>query len=107
MAELKCTVETCCFNSNHNCCKGDIMVGGKHAMKSDDTSCESFCDHKRESFKNATEHPSKTIGIDCEADNCKYNNNYRCVAERVEIRGNSACTCKETACATFRSNCNC
>ena len=85
MAELKCTVETCCFNSNHNCCKGDIMVGGKHA----------------------TEHPSKTIGIDCEADNCKYNNNYRCVAERVEIRGNSACTCKETACATFRSNCNC
>lgn len=103
MAELKCGVETCCYNRQNCCSKGDIMVGGKHAVRSDDTCCESFADHKRDSFRNATEHPSMTIGIDCEADKCIYNSNYKCVAGHVDIKGNRANTSKETACATFRA----
>lgn len=102
MAELKCGVETCCYNQNHNCSRGDIMVGGKHATRCDDTCCESFSDHKNETYRNALEHPSRTIGIDCEADHCKYNNNYRCVAAYVEIKGNNACSCGETKCETFK-----
>ena len=31
MAELQCTVENCSYNKETYCCKGDIMVGGKHA----------------------------------------------------------------------------
>ena len=75
MAQLKCEVNNCAYNDSCLCCKGDIMVGGKHACCDDETCCESFVDEKRDSFTSALDHPSKTISIDCE--------------------------CRETACATF------
>ena len=80
---------------------GDIMVGGKHASCSAETCCESFTEKKGDSFKSAVEHPSEYISIDCEAAKCMYNENYKCTASRVDIRGCGACDCKETACATF------
>ena len=40
MAQLDCSVDNCIYNKEECCCKGDIMVGGKHADKKDDTSCE-------------------------------------------------------------------
>ena len=42
MAELKCTAVNCTYNKEKLCSKGDIMVGGKHACKMDETCCESF-----------------------------------------------------------------
>ena len=33
MADLKCVVENCTYNKDCLCSKGDIMVGGKHAME--------------------------------------------------------------------------
>ena len=104
MADLKCTVDNCVYNSQHLCSKGDIMVGGKHACKVEETCCESF-DQRREghdSFKNSTCHPTKTISIDCEAVKCMYNANYKCTADHVDIKGCGACGCRETACATFK-----
>ena len=103
MADLKCVVESCTYNKDCLCIKGDIMVAGKHACNCDDTCCESF-DHKREgadSFTSSIAHPSKTISIDCEAVKCVHNSNYKCVADHVDIKGCGACDCKETACATF------
>lgn len=104
MAELKCAAEKCTYNKDRLCCKGDIMVGGSSARKEDDTCCESFA-LKREgmdAFSNAMSRPGKMISIDCEAVKCVYNNNYKCIAEHVDIKGNGACDCKETACATFK-----
>jgi len=101
MADLKCAVQNCSYNSNDCCCKGDIMVGGKHASCSEDTCCESFAEKTGDSFKSAVEHPSQYISIDCEAGKCMYNENYKCTASHVDIRGCGACDCKETACATF------
>lgn len=104
MAELKCAVENCTYNDQHLCCKGDIMVGGKHACDCEGTCCESFA-QKREgtdSFKSSTSHPSPTISIDCEATHCIYNSNYKCSAEHVDIKGCGACDCKATECATFQ-----
>ena len=101
MAELKCAVQNCSYNANERCSKGDIMVGGKHASCSAETCCESFTEKKGDSFKSAVEHPSEYISIDCEAAKCMYNENYKCTASRVDIRGCGACDCKETACATF------
>ncbi len=102
MSELKCVVDSCCYNDNCRCSKGDIMVGGKHAACSEDTCCESFAEQKRDSFRNATEHPSLHIGIDCEATKCMYNENYKCSASHVDIKGSGACDCHETACGTFK-----
>lgn len=101
MAELKCSVENCSYNKSRYCCKGDIMVGGKHADCTDDTCCESFLQDGRDHYTSSLEHPSKIISIDCEAANCMYNRNYKCTADHVDIKGCGACDCKETACATF------
>ena len=87
MAELKCAVQNCSYNANERCSKGDIMVGGKHASCSAETCCESFTEKKGDSFKSAVEHPSEYISIDCEAAKCMYNENYKCTASRVDIRG--------------------
>ena len=103
MAELKCAVENCTYNKEHLCCKGDIMVGGKHACKEEDTCCESFAERKgaQDSYTSSLSHPGSVISIDCEAVKCVYNSNFKCVAEHVDIKGVGACDCKETACATF------
>ena len=91
MAQLTCGAQACSYNQDNCCCKGDIMVG-----------CESF--HKRDgsSFVSAISHPSPTISIDCEAVKCIYNADYRCKAEKVAIKGNSANSSMETVCATFK-----
>lgn len=101
MAELKCGVENCGYNQDCYCCKGDIMVGGQHACDCGDTCCESFLQRKEDSYTSSLCHPSRTISIDCEAANCKYNSNYKCYAEHVDIKGCGAADCKETECATF------
>lgn len=102
MAELKCGVETCTYNKDKYCCKGDIMVGGRQAQQSQDTCCESFRGMGGERFTSALEHPSKTISIDCEAEKCVYNSNYKCYAENVKIGGSHAGDSKETVCETFK-----
>ncbi len=101
MAELKCGVTNCTYNSDRCCCKGDIMVGGSEACKQDDTCCESF---REESGNRATNsmNPCRTISIDCDAVKCIHNNNYKCHADHVDIKGCGACDCRETACATFQ-----
>ena len=104
MAELKCVAEKCVYNKNNLCSKGDIMVGGKHAEAIDDTCCESFMEKKgdRESYTSSTSHPRSYISIDCEATKCAYNQNFKCVAEHVNIKGCDAHKSGETACATFK-----
>lgn len=102
MAELRCQADTCTYNKEKCCCKGDIMVGGKHAECCDETCCESFFQKRGEGMTNATSHPSPTISVDCEASKCVYNANYKCTAERVEISGSGADTSRETCCSTFK-----
>lgn len=106
MAELKCSAKNCMYNADSLCAKGDIMVGGKRADSKSDTSCESFS-KKREnetSFTSSLSHPSRTISIDCEAEKCIYNSNYKCKAEHVDINGLNATSNMETACNTFRES---
>lgn len=102
MACLVCGVTNCTYNEAQYCCKGDIMVGGKHACKEEDTCCDSFRENTKDTFKSALEHPSSTIHIDCEVEKCVYNSNYRCHADNVTIKGNGAANPKETLCATFK-----
>ena len=103
MAELKCGARSCIYNKEHLCSKGDIMVGGKYADKFEDTCCESFAARKegKDVYTSSLSHPSVVISIDCEAVKCVYNQNYKCVAEHVDIRGGHAGESKGTACATF------
>ena len=63
MTDLKCSVENCVYNKSECCCKGDILVGGKHAENKDDTCCESFAQEGKDHVTSALEHPSKMISI--------------------------------------------
>lgn len=103
MAELKCAAESCTYNKEKLCCKGDICVGGHHAHEENDTCCESFVQKRegQDAFTNALA-PDKRISIDCEAVKCVYNSNCKCVAEHVDIKGSGACDSGDTACATFK-----
>ena len=102
MAELCCSVANCTYNNQCYCCKGDICVGGERAHKDEDTCCESFVQRREGSYTSSLEHPSRIISIDCEAADCVYNEDYKCTAEHVDIKGCGACDCRETACGTFR-----
>lgn len=102
MSELTCGVTNCTYNKDYCCCKGDIMVGGKHADSCDNTCCESFHKRSTDTFTSAVSHPGKIVSIDCEAVKCIYNSNYRCNAEHVDIKGGNAGTSMETLCATFK-----
>ena len=57
MAELKCAVDNCTYNSDRLCCKGDILVGGKNARKEDETCCESFRQRKENTASNSMNCP--------------------------------------------------
>ena len=102
MAELKCGVDSCSYNKEKCCCKGDIMVGGKHADCCNDTCCESFAQKKDYSYTSSLEHPCRTISIVCEAVKCVYNSNYKCHAEHVDIKGGGANSSAGTECSTFK-----
>ncbi len=103
MAELCCKVKSCVYNNDECCCKGDILVGGRHAKEICETACESFVDRNGNTYTSAMDHPSHTIQIDCEAEKCAYNRNYKCHADSVEIGGKcDSCCCGDTSCSTFR-----
>ena len=78
------------------------MVGGSRACDCEETCCESFSKRRDGAYVSSLDHPCRTISIDCEAEKCKYNSNYKCHAEHVDIRGGGASDCKQTQCATFR-----
>lgn len=103
MTELQCLVENCTYNRETYCCKGDITVGGKKACCEDETCCESFVQRREgsDSYTNAIDHAGKAIAIDCKAEKCVYNDDCKCTADHVDIKGCGACSCSETACATF------
>ncbi len=102
MAELCCSVENCTYNDQLLCCKGDINVGGEQACREEDTCCESFIQRREGAYVSSISHPSRVISIDCEATKCVYNEDYKCQADHVDIRGCGADDCRETACGTFK-----
>ena len=102
MAELCCSVENCAYNDQCYCCKGDINVGGENADRVEATCCESFRERREGAYTSALDHPSRIISIDCEATRCVFNEDYKCQADHVDIRGCGAKGCRETSCATFK-----
>lgn len=102
---LECTAEDCFYNKSQCCCKGDIEVKGKSAKTSSETCCHSFKPQGEGSYANAHTNasPDRGVEIGCEVDNCVYNDDHRCFAERIGIAGVNASTSSETQCATFRA----
>ncbi len=105
MTQLKCSAQTCMYNEDQYCCKGDIMVEGKNAKEPSGTCCASFRERTEGSMRNAISHPSRNIEVDCEAKDCVYNDSCKCTAESINIAGSHACHCGDTECARFECEC--
>lgn len=101
---LDCYVTSCVYNSDRCCGKGDIVVQGKEAKKNKETCCGSFKERSSQTT-NAVGNLTKDIAIVCEAENCRFNEEKNCTAERISVAGANACECKETECASFDCGC--
>ena len=102
MAELKCTAENCTYNCESYCSKGDILVGESMQGYQTQVTCDSFREKGMvDSFSSSLEHPCETISIDCEADKCIFNSNYKCVAKQGDIKGLGSGSAQ---CATYQAS---
>ena len=101
MTKLDCSVKNCVHNSDNCCCKEAIVVDGRKAKECCETCCGSFSENDGGMFKNLCKTPDKSLKIDCEAVNCKHNEDRRCMAGHVGIIGDGASEAGQTECATF------
>ena len=101
MTQLKCSAQTCMYNEDHYCCKGDIMVEGRDAKEPAGTCCASFRERIGETTSNSMAHPCREIDVDCEAVQCCFNDDCKCSADEIGIAGSHACQCDDTECASF------
>jgi hypothetical protein len=102
MTELSCSAVNCFYNKDHLCSKGDIMVEGKGATSEGDTFCSSFREKGCGCTNSSSEHASRMIDVDCEAEKCTYNEDCKCHAMKIGIGGAGATQCHQTECATFK-----
>ena len=105
MPELVCSAQSCVYNNAMYCSRGDIEVGGRNATVCQDTCCESFKERGEGTMSNSTGCGCTKIGVDCKAQNCTFNDNCKCEAGDIHIAGDSACSCQETECSSFRCGC--
>lgn len=106
MPELKCTVQTCMHNKDFYCALDKIQVGGSSAKNAEETCCDSFEERKgstQNSYGNsAGQTASACSSVDCQATQCRYNDNCQCHAGKISVEGSNACQCGQTECATFK-----
>lgn len=88
MTDLYCSVVNCANNQDNCCCRPDIMVGGPDSRSSKQTYCANFLDESEDAPKNAVDNetPNPSLDVHCEVENCTYNRDAACVADRVDIR---------------------
>ena len=100
MTNLICNVESCIHNNSACCCKEGITVGGSEASSASATCCDSF-EEKHGAFTSNFEAPHGSLNVQCEAENCTYNNCKMCEAEDISIEGGAATSQTGTECASF------
>lgn len=105
MPILDCTVTTCHYNVDERCSLGKIKVEGKNADTTEETACGSFKARKDNRCTNVTGMPDANCSVDCAAEHCKYNEDCKCHAENIGIKGSNACECRDTECGTFSCTC--
>ena len=105
MAKISCEVLGCEYNCDGGCRLDTIKVEGEDAVVSDETVCESYTDKKEKGCVNCT--PSNcacnNAEVECDAEECKYNSDCLCTADRITVGCQNAHCCEETACLTFKA----
>ena len=102
MTVLDCNVVNCMYNQDNSCKRQDIMVEGRNAHVSSETSCGSFAPRGCGcSVQNSSCNCKKDTEVACEAVECIYNRSSKCSAKHIGISGGHADNSKETECGSF------
>ncbi len=103
MARISCEVYNCEYNCDGGCRLDTIKVEGEDATVSDETACESYTDRNEKGCVNCT--PASCAcnnsEVECDAVECKYNDDCYCTADRIKVGSSSAHRKDETECMTF------
>ncbi|MGN0382752.1 MAG: DUF1540 domain-containing protein [Eubacterium sp.] len=105
MPILDCSVSTCYYNKQNQCCLGDIKVEGESATNSERTACNSFRERGEDTYSNTCGcgiEPETVIQVDCDAIKCVYNEDRKCKADHIGIAGAGAKHYTETECSSFK-----
>ncbi len=104
MPNITCEVTKCYYNKEGGCIREEITIEGESAVVSDETMCQSYADSKEEARYNScscTTGACNCTDVECTAENCKYNNDGECDADKIEVGTSSSSCCRETECETF------
>lgn len=106
MTDLYCGVSGCANNSERQCCRPDIMVGGPDSNHAKQTYCANFQDRSEGAAQDSidNESPNPSLDIHCEVANCSFNRDRECYADHVDIRTTQVNGGQiKTECATFET----
>lgn len=104
MTKILCEVEKCYYNKQGGCIRERISVDGKNACEPKETMCESYTDNKHTAAQNGCichDNACDLSNISCSANNCKYNRNGSCNADKILVGTSTADCCNKTECETF------
>lgn len=103
MAKISCEVYNCNYNCDGGCRLETIKVEGENAGTSEETVCESYTDRNEKGCVNCTPRDCACMSseVECDAEECKYNSDCICTADRITVGCSDACCCSDTECKTF------
>jgi hypothetical protein len=78
-------------------------VDGEKAKGAEDTCCASFDESKGGIFTNLFKTPETRLEVTCDAVSCIHNEEHRCAASQISIRGDGANDYGQTECSTFKA----
>ena len=104
MTRISCQVTKCEYNIDGGCKLNKIEVGSESARMTEETKCESYTPAGKSTTNSCgcRKDACDISEIKCSAENCKFNNDKVCEANRVEISPCNTGNCGETECNTFK-----
>jgi hypothetical protein len=78
-------------------------LGEGLSVESEDTLCSSFDERDENGARNEYETKNLALSVECEAVNCRFNEDLKCRAKHITICGNGASDSGETNCASFEA----
>lgn len=105
MPILRCSVDKCYYNKNEECTLEEIHVGGREAVTSGNTECESFRSKNESATSRGCDNErccQPVVSIACKAEKCIHNDNLQCVADHITVKEQGEQSPKESECATFQ-----
>lgn len=86
MARINCSVDTCSYNQEKNCCASIVNIGGKGSIITESTCCGTFLN--KLGYSNLAQYTDARGEIDailCRVETCAYHKEEHCTLNEIEV----------------------